>query len=1140
MVPLLLALAGCGDSAATGATAAADDAVGDATGDLSVAEVAEIAIEIAAPVDVPVVETAEPDNGPDIPKNTGGCSEPGCACDKSQQCDSGFCIETAAGQQCGKLCVDSCPDGFRCVAATGSGDLQNVCVPSHPRICEPCGADSDCSNVQGGQDSRCIAYKGKSGALIGYFCGNKCSSDGDCSDGFACSDSTSLGGVDSKQCVRSDLSCNCDARAIASKLTTTCSSANGIGTCIGKRSCSNSGLSACDAPAAVSETCNQLDDNCNGKIDEPGGAMCDDGQPCTLDVCMSAECQHLLKPGLCDDGSVCTSGDVCNNGICEGKQTVCDDGNPCTLDGCDAKLGCVATLNEGAACSDGDPCSEGDNCQSGKCTAGAPKICDDANPCTTDSCKGVGCVFAPNSLPCSDGNLCTTGDACDNGICSPKGFKTCDDGNDCTTDLCDLAAGCTAVDNKLPCDDSSVCTLGDKCSGGACLSGAPVNCNDGNPCTADFCDALAGCQQPPAPDGIKCGQGECEAGGCICPGGYFGNGIVCSDINECLVGDGPCSGFAKCNNLPGSFKCACKPGFLGDGKVCDDIDECLVDNGDCDLNADCTNTVGSNTCSCKAGYTGNGKFCNDIDECLLNNGGCDVNAQCTNLPGGNSCACKQGYSGDGVTCGDVDECKVNNGGCDINATCTNSVGGFSCACKIGYFGSGFQCSDVDECAAPFGQVYAPDWSKDGNGWSFGNSDKAVGWQVIGGKLIYANPIAGNYDSGNSANTGWSLSPAINVPKGAAAQVTFSLLNDTEIVAPNTNDLLSVQVVQAGVVQTVLKKADMPPGKVAQLVKIVLDPALSGKTIQLRFLFDTVDGSNNGSAGVSIDKLQVSGTLNNCSPNNGICSNTPGSFTCACKAPAAGDGITCILLKTVTFDYTGGQQNFVVPPGVTTLEKIEVAGGGAGGGGQDCVGGGAGGGGGLVVTTAKYAVNPGATLIVVVGGGGAVGASGQGNAAGGNGGYDGGGHGGKAGNVGNSGGGGGGGGLSGLFTGSYTKGNSIIVAGGGGGGGGSGCNNGGKPGSGGCSGAGNGFPNGGAGGDLNGTDGGGGGAGGGGYDGGGGGGGNGSGYDTGGNGGGGGSCFAVLAANSSVGAANNGGAPQASGSNGWVKVSYYAP
>ena len=63
------------------------------------------------------------------------------------------------------------------------------------------------------------------------------------------------------------------------------------------------------------ETCNGLDDDCDGTVDNGGGALCGDGNVCTDDACgAAAGCGHTNNSNPCDDGNACTTGDACNGG----------------------------------------------------------------------------------------------------------------------------------------------------------------------------------------------------------------------------------------------------------------------------------------------------------------------------------------------------------------------------------------------------------------------------------------------------------------------------------------------------------------------------------------------------------------------------------------------------------------------------------------------------------------------------------------------------------------------------------------------------------------------------------------------------------------------------------------------------------
>ena len=52
--------------------------------------------------------------------------------------------------------------------------------------------------------------------------------------------------------------------------------------------------------------------------------------------------------------------------------------------------------------------------------------------------------------------------------------------------MCQLDAEC---DNGSVCDGSETCNISTQ----QCVAGTPLNCDDGNPCTADTCDGVGGC-----------------------------------------------------------------------------------------------------------------------------------------------------------------------------------------------------------------------------------------------------------------------------------------------------------------------------------------------------------------------------------------------------------------------------------------------------------------------------------------------------------------------------------------------------------------------------------------------------------------------------------------------------------------------
>lgn len=265
-----------------------------------------------------------------------------------------------------------------------------------------------------------------------------------------------------------------------------------------------------------------FDTTCQAGICTGEEVDCDDGNSCTVASCDPiAGCMNTPAADgtACDDASLCTTDDMCVGGTCVGGEVGCDDGNPCTDDVCDPETGCTHTNNT-AGCDDGDPCTTGDTCSEGVCGAGEPEtcddnnactidvchpvagcqylptnspcctgevsICDDGNPCTTDLCDPdtAGCTYEFNTLSCNDGNACTENDTCFEGSCGGT-TRTCDDGNDCTSDSCNVNQGC--IHSPLTgntCDDGLSCSTGDVCAVGVC-SADTSQCF----CTPSFADA---------------------------------------------------------------------------------------------------------------------------------------------------------------------------------------------------------------------------------------------------------------------------------------------------------------------------------------------------------------------------------------------------------------------------------------------------------------------------------------------------------------------------------------------------------------------------------------------------------------------------------------------------------------------------
>jgi hypothetical protein len=431
-------------------------------------------------------------------------------CDDDVDCTHDQCVD---GKCQHTLKPADCDDGNPCT--------DDVCDPVDGCVyvlnSYTCDDDNPCTLVDVCQDGVCVGQENEC----------LCGTDADCEDdedGDMCNGT--LVCVDSICQLDPESMVTCDASAdpcvfVACEPST--------GQCVGSP--------AADGTFCDDESLCTPDDTCSeGVCVGTGSISCEDGNPCTDDPCdPTLGCLHEDNTEPCDDGDVCTDQDICLDGVCVGGGlTDCDDGNACTADACVALAGCVNVPITGP-CSDGNACTVGDMCQEGTCQSGAPLECNDGSICTEDSCdESLGCVFAPakEGEACDDGNACTSEDACTAGKCMGAGIA-CDDGDPCTDDLCDdPQVGCYHVNNAAPCEDGNLCTAGDSCSEGGCVSGNAVACDDGNLCTDDVCVPETGlcvttANDEPCDDGDACTLDDTCALGACAPG----------EPMDCLDGD---------------------------------------------------------------------------------------------------------------------------------------------------------------------------------------------------------------------------------------------------------------------------------------------------------------------------------------------------------------------------------------------------------------------------------------------------------------------------------------------------------------------------------------------------------------------------------------------------------------------------
>ena len=236
---------------------------------------------------------------------------------------------------------------------------------------------------------------------------------------------------------------------------------------------------------------------------------------------------------------------------------------------------------------------------------------------TADSSNDVLTVDASADAPPED-----YGDPGVEEVCTPN----CDD-RECGDDGCGGVCGtCTGGScNDLDWTPPRIC------SEGACLPSNVQNCDDGDPCTADVCDSLTGCQNQTLEDGSICVLGQCQdllwlkPSTCVkgkCEGG--GGTEYCADENYCT--DDSCSPTVGCVFVPNTMDCddenlcttgdVCTSGScVGTGDlICSDGKNCTTDS--CDALSGCHHDVNEGKCLIEGNcYSSNSL--NPLDACQV-------------------------------------------------------------------------------------------------------------------------------------------------------------------------------------------------------------------------------------------------------------------------------------------------------------------------------------------------------------------------------------------------------------------------------------------------------------------------------------------------------------------------------------------
>jgi len=333
----------------------------------------------------------------------------------------------------------------------------------------------------------------------------------------------------------------------------------------------------------------------------------DDGNSCTTESCAMGTPTHTAKPA----GDACTVGTSAKPGVCDGKACVakcdddgCDDANPCTIDSCDQlKHLCASTPLDGVP-TPGAPAMPG-NCRAHVCVVGVDtEVPDDLdvlpsmNDCLVPACMAGTLTLTPKPMggPC----MTTGGQVCDGaGACVAclldaqcKAPQTCGGGNPGTIFTC----GCT----KQTCAEIGA-TCGQPSDGCSAMLSCDSGTKDGKETDVD-CGGGGDCA-------TKCAQGKvCKVAG-DCASGQCVDGVCCN--NACVGACVACNAagtIGTCTNvkvgLPDPLTCVAPSSCDGSGHCKKAIGQMCAVNFDCGSGfcADgyCCNSACTGTClSCK-------------------------------------------------------------------------------------------------------------------------------------------------------------------------------------------------------------------------------------------------------------------------------------------------------------------------------------------------------------------------------------------------------------------------------------------------------------------------------------------------------------------------------------------------------------
>ncbi len=587
--------------------------------------------------------------GPDVHPDAEAQAGFGRPCTSDEQCEANACVPHIGNTVCSQHCDpdNPCPDDWTCWTppATTVADGRSICVSPYWSLCRPCSADADCSSLADDDPGNCVDYNGS-----GTFCGTDCTADGDCPDGFACSEVQTRTGRVVNQCVDTSGMCECNPYIAGLGEATRCATENDWGRCLGERSCDSKLWSQCDAKTPSPDAPNLIDDDCDGMTDELvclcGDQVCDGACGETLANCpcdCAAQGDGVCSP--CGESPTTSPIDCCRG---PGGTAGCGDGfcigfgcgeNPATCPQ-DCSTPCGNEL-----CEPGEnPFSCAEDCKHEVCgnnicesSDGGPEAC----PQDCDAyCGDCECEVARDESVFN----C----AIDCGYCGDGSCSTCallgEDPTTCAVDCCTPSAeACNGVDDDCDGETDEADAIGCRifyrdddedelgrwddarclCAAtGAWAAAVLGDCDD-----ADLAVGLG--QDEACNDSDDDCDGVTDEGfdlGAICdpPGGACVSGLVaCDGPDRTSCVNGPA---LKKGSLCGAL--TCRDGIIQPPSLCDGAGACVplpmvqCDGYMCDDSGRCDDHCGADD-ECREGYA-----CGVTGDCELVDTPCTADSEC--------------------------------------------------------------------------------------------------------------------------------------------------------------------------------------------------------------------------------------------------------------------------------------------------------------------------------------------------------------------------------------------------------------------------------------------------------------------------------------------------------------------------------